>query len=36
MSASSEVEYTDQFETWWATLPLEQQRHIAQGVSNAG
>jgi hypothetical protein len=32
MSTSWEVEYTDQFETWWATLPLEQQRHIAQGV----
>jgi len=32
MLTSWEVEYTDKFETWWATLPLEQQRHIAQGV----
>lgn len=32
MSQSWEVEYTDQFETWWQTLAVEQQRHIAQAV----
>ena len=32
MSTPWEVEYTDQFESWWATLSAEEQRHIAQAV----
>lgn len=32
MSISWEVEYTDQFETWWHTLLPDEQRHIAQAV----
>lgn len=27
-----EVEYTDQFEQWWQTLTVDEQRHIAQAI----
>ena len=33
MSGQWEVEYTEQFEVWWTTLSLEEQRHIAQAVA---
>ena len=32
MSGRWEVEYTEQFEAWWITLSIEEQRHIAQAV----
>ena len=32
MSDEWEVEYTDQFEEWWHTLSIDEQRHVAQAV----